>query len=74
VKTKTIAKSFAHEDSGSTVHVVYERKTMLVELCVWESKEGDFVALDNEWMFEHQEADIDPIPELIEFYRYKEDD
>lgn len=65
---KTIAKSYPHEGSGSKIHLVYDKKSKVVQFSVWESPTGLLVALSNDWMADHQSANIDPVPELLEVY------
>lgn len=71
---KTATKSLRQKESGSTFHMVYDRKTKFVELCVWESPSGQLVALDNDWMYAFQQSDSDPVPELLRAYGELESD
>lgn len=66
---KTIAKTFPHAESGTALHLIYDKKTKRVHLCVWESKSGRLISLSHEWMKDHMDNDKDPVPELLELYK-----
>lgn len=65
---KTTARTFPHAESGTALHMICDKKTKGVYLCVWESKAGDYISLSYEWMKERMDANRDPIPELLQIY------
>lgn len=66
---KTIARTIPHTESGTALHLIYDKKSKKVEICVWESTTGRLISLSNEWMRTRLNGDQDPIPELLELYK-----
>jgi hypothetical protein len=64
----------ADEESGTKLHVIYHRKSKRLQICVWEAASGRLVALDEAWLAEYQESDLDPIPDLVKVYGNIEDE
>jgi hypothetical protein len=71
---RTAARTYPHTVSGSKIHVVYDVKSKVVQLCVWETESGRLVALERNWLAEYQDEDIDPVPDLLKVYGNLEDE
>lgn len=56
------------DNHGGKFLVVYESKSTRLILNIWESPGGQLVALDDEWFLSYSEAQVDPVPELLQHY------
>lgn len=65
-------QSYDDKATSTKLHVIYDKKSQVMQVCVWESLGGTLVSLDVDWLADYKARDISPIPDLIA--KYPDDD
>jgi len=71
---KYAARTHVYEDIGTSMHLIYDRKTKKLYVCVWETKSGDYIALSKAWLKERVDNDVNPTPELLALFDSEEEE
>lgn len=67
-KMKLLVQSYDDKATGTKLHVIYDKKSQVMQVCLWESLGGRLVSLDADWLADYKARDISPIPDLIAMY------